>query len=353
MVVATNWTSLGVSRFYKYLCACLHHIWSNSLTQLFRLVSKIGKLLSSTWSILCWISPHSELVSAFADNRESQSEIPKAATEHDRWRALAKCSKHLLPVGIIASLLALNFSTISWMAPEGANQDARLNALQFAAKVHEIHLLSSLSLIVLDHVQFELLRGRGIPIEGLFAGFQVGDVASLWKPGLWTTPPAKNKSTHGALLALLFVVSIIVGAVSGPSSAILMLPSLDLWTEPLTPCESKKYFGASSDFFIDPPHPLAGRDHHVELSTSRLQLHGCPDTNPLPRWWACRNARLGFCARSWPYCLESHDGSRPIQPISTRCSCQFWSQLRRLRLVYVADHECNGRQRFSIFECCV
>ena len=169
MVVATNWTSLGVSRFYNYLCACLHHIWFNSLTQLSRLISKI----SSTRSIFCWISRHSELVFAFADNRESQSEIPKAATEHDRWRALAKCNKYLLPVGITASLLALNFSTIFWVAPGGANQNARLNALEFAAKVHEILLVSSLSLIVLDHVQFELLRGGGVSIGGLL-------LASKW-----------------------------------------------------------------------------------------------------------------------------------------------------------------------------
>ena len=270
MAISTNWTPREIPRLAKRLRARLHRVWSTSRTQLSRLVTKIKQFLSAMWSIFCWLLRRSELVSAFADNRKLQSEIPKKAIELKRYRALGKCSKHLLPVGITASLLVLNFSTVFWEAPGDPNQNASLDALQFAAKVHEILIVSSLSMIVLNHIQFELLCGSGIPIGGLFSGFQVSDVDLIWKPGLWATASAKEQSTRGTLLVLIVLVSITLGALSGPSSAILMLPSLDWWPGPFS------FWPAATEFFID---SASSSLWPTEITTSNFLPPDCKFTD--------------------------------------------------------------------------
>ncbi|KAK0099603.1 hypothetical protein ONS96_008103 [Cadophora gregata f. sp. sojae] len=89
----------------------------------------------------------------------------------------------------------LNFSQIymesagsTYLQSVGAkDQNARLNALQFAAKLHEISIIASMSAIMLHCVQHKLLRGDGVPLGSLLAGFQVSNPASLWGPGLWAS----------------------------------------------------------------------------------------------------------------------------------------------------------------------
>lgn len=111
-----------------------------------------------------------------------------------------------------------------------SNQSARLNALQFAAKMHEILIVTSLSAIVLNCVQYELLYGRGVTLGSLLVGFQITDISSLWSPGLWATVFASGLKIRRFMLILLVVLAVVLGAVVGPASAILMLPSIDWWS---------------------------------------------------------------------------------------------------------------------------
>lgn len=179
---------------------------------------------------------------------------------HDRWKSIGVCLIHLIPSTITSVLLFLNFSNVYYEAVGASNQSARLNALQFAAKMHEILIASSLSAIVLKHVQYELLQGGGVTLGSLLAGFQVTDVSSLWSPGLWATVYASSLKTRRFRLVILVIVMVLLGAVVGPASAILMLPSVDWWSyQPTENCcvsniNNPRYFVSANQSTLWPTY---------------------------------------------------------------------------------------------------
>jgi hypothetical protein len=186
--------------------------------------------ISATLSFICWPFLRLELLSAITYNRKLRAEAPKEIVKHNRWKTSSICLIHLIPITITAVLLFLNFSNLYFEAVGSSNQSARLNALQFAAKMHEILIVTSLSAIVLNCVQYELLYGRGVTLGSLLVGFQITDISSLWSPGLWATVFASGLKIRRFMLILLVVLAVVLGAVVGPASAILMLPSVDWWS---------------------------------------------------------------------------------------------------------------------------
>lgn len=94
-----------------------------------------------------------ELISAISKKCELQSEIPKAVYGLSRWDVIGSCAIQLLAITAMAVLVIyLNFSKTYWESVRGGTpQNARLNALQFAAKMHEILIVASLSAIVLHY----------------------------------------------------------------------------------------------------------------------------------------------------------------------------------------------------------
>jgi hypothetical protein len=104
--------------------------------------SKTGVLLLG--SVIYWLCSRVELFSAISKNPNSQFEAPKEITQRDRWRAVRACFLHLIPMIITAVLLTLNCSEVYLEAVGTSNQNARLNALQFAAKLHEVLIAASL-----------------------------------------------------------------------------------------------------------------------------------------------------------------------------------------------------------------
>jgi len=97
-------------------------------------------------------------------------EKPKIAIHKSRRDAAIRCLVHLIPLAGVLSLIALNLSSywISATFPSG-----RLAALQFAAKFHEIAMVSSLTATMLSYIRFELTSDSGMPFGAAFAGFQV------------------------------------------------------------------------------------------------------------------------------------------------------------------------------------
>ncbi|KAE9363295.1 hypothetical protein N431DRAFT_524226, partial [Stipitochalara longipes BDJ] len=87
------------------------------------------------------------------------------------------------------------------------NQNLKLNALQFAAKLHEVTIVASLSIVAIHCVQYELLRGKGLSLGGVLAGFQVTDLISLWSPGLWNRCLTPGFRTHRIRFVLLIILS--------------------------------------------------------------------------------------------------------------------------------------------------
>ncbi|KAF7959201.1 hypothetical protein EAE96_002716 [Botrytis aclada] len=180
-----------------------------------------------------WPFTQSKLVSACIENRRNKSEDLKEATVRGRWHVARACSFHLLPITITIILLLLNSLEIfsDSIGPDVDNLNARLNALQFAAKMQEILISASLSTMGLSLLQNEILNG-GIPLGGFLAGFRINDLGSLVSPGLWAVGSRGTKKL--LLIALTLALLTILAAICGPASAILMLPSLGWWEVSVT-----------------------------------------------------------------------------------------------------------------------
>ncbi|PVH74327.1 hypothetical protein DL98DRAFT_594245 [Cadophora sp. DSE1049] len=154
---------------------------------------------------------------------------PSGLWKSDRAKCLAACLVHLPSLITTTALIYLNFSSKWFSDADTPNQNAQLNALQFAAKIHEIVILASLSTVAVSCVQHELCRREGLAIGGVLAAFQISNILSLFSPALWKTRATTGSASRRILFGLLITLLTLLGAIVGPSSAILMLPSVGLW----------------------------------------------------------------------------------------------------------------------------
>ncbi|QIX01993.1 hypothetical protein AMS68_007510 [Peltaster fructicola] len=164
-------------------------------------------------------------------------EDEKAAFYKSRRLAFVKSLIHWLPVSVAVTLVFLNI----WQyyiggelaGPEG--QDAqKLAALQFAAKLHELLMLASLSTIVFAYIRYQMAFGDGVTIGMVFAGQQFQSISNLWSIEFWSAVYNARNHASGVRRQRWFLVTLItcatlLGVSVGPSSANLMRPRLDWW----------------------------------------------------------------------------------------------------------------------------
>ena len=153
------------------------------------------------------------------------TEQTKVAIHKGRTTALLRALIHFIPVTVALWEIVLNWNTY-FVGYHVYN----LAYYQFGAKLHEIATQASLSAVIFSYVRYELVLGDGIPFGALFSGLQISQVSYFWSMEFWgticsQTIPAKSK------LRLISVVSvsIFLAAVTGPSSAILLVPRSDYW----------------------------------------------------------------------------------------------------------------------------
>lgn len=151
----------------------------------------------------------------------------------NRLGSLFSCSIHIPPIAITLSLLAMNFSTTYYDDVGTPGQNLRFNALQVAAKLHEVLVVASLSTVAIDYVQYELLRGNGISVGGVITSFQITNIACLWEAGLWGRSLAPSSSICRIRFLLFTMLLIASVAIVSPASAILILPTIGWWEYPL------------------------------------------------------------------------------------------------------------------------
>ncbi len=162
-------------------------------------------------------------------------EPTKKAIRKDKTVALLRCLIHLLPVSFALFEIILNWNT--YYAGISIYSQA---VYQVASKIHEVAIQASLATVVFSYIRHEMTIGNGIPFGALFSGLQISQIAYLWSMEFW----GSLRSPHLPLcrkIALLFliVVSIVLASLSGPSSAILLIPRLDFWS------------GGSTDIWIN------------------------------------------------------------------------------------------------------
>ncbi|KAF5870086.1 uncharacterized protein Bfra_010232 [Botrytis fragariae] len=304
---------------------------------------------SNLSSIFSWPFCRLELISTLIENRNQQAERPKQAIRSGRWKALCGAGIHILPIIFTIVLLFLNASTVyaTSIGVGTANVNAGLNGLQFAAKIHEILIGASLSSMVLSLVQYIIFQA-GVPIGSLFIAFRITDLTSLSSPEFWASLTA-DRSLDGrtslGFLCLLTVFSTILAAVSGPASAILMLPSLDWWNFPfsedsfLLDADFRLWFPNESSYptgtFRAETNIIELWPNHIDGSYSHSSVCGfsnmlftdkCPaGGHPVIQTWA-RTQRPSLVGDSWnitmpitlPYSIYDPMGASLTKTYSSR-----------------------------------
>ncbi|KAI0192001.1 hypothetical protein EV127DRAFT_479984 [Xylaria flabelliformis] len=129
------------------------------------------------------------------------------------------CIFHFPALAFTTTLLILYLTHVSWNPT--ANQ---LSALLIAAKVHEALIITSLFDIAMYHIRRGLLGRRGIPYGFLPAPFQLTSPLYLFTPEFWSS--LRSTNLHSSLLALLLVLSVVLAALAGSSSGIIIIPKL-------------------------------------------------------------------------------------------------------------------------------
>lgn len=225
------------------------------------------------------------------------SETPKIALHSDILTALSCISIHAISIAVTLTVVQFSLRGHYWMdmqAPEkrialSLTQGGALNLLQFAAKLHELLTIASLSAMVI-HVMRALLVGqKGLPF-GLFASsFQLGSGEFWWTKAFWASClPARSTGNTDSrkwssliLFIILFVLSSVLAVLIGPSSAISIIPTLD-------------WFPVQNPFNISIP-PFFILDSAQELWPDRLTNKSFPKQPP---GFACADFRAPGCPSS-------------------------------------------------------
>lgn len=112
------------------------------------------------------------------------------------------------------------------------SETINLMLLQLAAKAHEIMIVASLGLIVLQFVRQELLFGGGLPLGLIGSGLTFNNLEFFFSKEFYGT--LSYLGAHGNKLRKIMFVSVVVvagliAALAGPASAVLLVPKSQNW----------------------------------------------------------------------------------------------------------------------------
>ena len=176
-------------------------------------------------------------------------ERPKVAICNRRSTALTRCAVHILP-----TLLSLNFIILNFhgyyigdeLAGPSGSDGQKINALQFAAKLHELLINASVATMLLSYIRYELTFGKGLPFGILLGGFEFTSLSYLWSIDMWggiISSKSYFSTIRRVLLAMIFFTATILASIANPASAIAMIPYSDFWKA----CGTRYWINASSD----------------------------------------------------------------------------------------------------------
>ena len=132
---------------------------------------------------------------------------------------------HLTPLAISICEIVLNWNTY-YVGVSTYNQAV----YQLFAKIHEIMIQASLATVLFSYIRHQLTAGHGIPFGALMSGLQINQIAYLWSMEFWAT----LRSSYGSLrrkasLIALIIACVLLASLSGPSSAVLLIPRSEYW----------------------------------------------------------------------------------------------------------------------------
>ena len=169
----------------------------------------------------------------------SNGEVPKVAIKRGLRNNWTKLAPHVLAICVTAAVCQLSFRNVYWMdlqSPEkhialGLTQGGALNFLQLAAKLHELLILASITSLVLHVIQSHLTGPSGLPFGMVANAFELGSGRFLRRMSFWTSiwsvDPATGKQFPFASFWLLSLFATLLATLSGPASAISVIPTLN------------------------------------------------------------------------------------------------------------------------------
>jgi hypothetical protein len=149
--------------------------------------------------------------------------------------ALRRCTCHLATILVTVAIITLDLNGYylgaDLMSPV-KSETINLMLLQLAAKAHEIMIVASLGLIVLDFVRQELLFGDGLPLGLIGSGLTFNNLDFFFSKEFYGT--LKYLGAQGNKLRKIMFVSVVVvagliAALAGPASAVLLVPKSQNW----------------------------------------------------------------------------------------------------------------------------
>ena len=80
----------------------------------------------------------------------------KVAIDGRRWMSFLCSVPDLIPISVTIVIISLNIRGIYWQDFGHPNQNSILQALQYAAKAHEIMIIASLANVIVYRIQHDL-----------------------------------------------------------------------------------------------------------------------------------------------------------------------------------------------------
>jgi hypothetical protein len=248
------------------------------------------------------------------------AEQKKIIISSSTWKALWRCAPHVLPMTTSITILALSFHGI-YIGADFASQTITLMSFQIAAKIHEIFIVASLSVIVFHAVRHELLHGDGLPLGLVGSGFNFSSFDFFFTKefggGLLNAVMPGHRLRKTGFVVLLCVAGL-VAALAGPSSATLIVPVSQTWQAGGT----RFYLnGSSEDFWPSDVSSDASAVQNMCNGSKSTELAICPVGGYLSirEHWSRMNY-TNFYTYDVPAYSKELSGSRFYWPIHSPAS---------------------------------
>ncbi len=168
-----------------------------------------------------------------AAHRPREEKLKQAINKGLATAILSLVAAHLVPITAALVLVFLDLRGYyiggELSGPSGYD-NVKLSGLQFAAKILELAMQGSLSVIIIELIRQELVAGEGIPFGAIFGSLQYSELSYLFsKEFLGTLQSKFEKPIVNIRLISLIIVGSLLALTVGPSSAIVMRPRLDNW----------------------------------------------------------------------------------------------------------------------------
>lgn len=149
------------------------------------------------------------------------SEAPKVAIYQNRGVALLHLLLHICPTAVALTFIIFNIKGHF----VGHVSTTTITAIQFAAKLLETSLQSSLAAMLMNLIRYEILASHGLTLGTLLAPVNTVHISYLWSLELWGGLTSSClRSWRRIVLGMVILATIVMAALVGPSSAVLMIP---------------------------------------------------------------------------------------------------------------------------------